>query len=183
MIAAVVLDREVGEQRRHHGGGNAQDDEGEEADQRGGHRAHGGKPGGSERLYEIDDTLHGGPLDRSTVSHASDASVRPGKFCRVHGFHLVNENRPGGPARSNNDPADASRTRRRRRGRGPLAPNAMDRSARRGLRGSLIEHRKLSRRRPKKEKVAKTATFCPAYGHTGSRLCRTDWGGHGGSSV
>src|SRR4051794_28732382 len=35
-------------------------------------------------------------------------------------------------------------------------------------------------RGPKKEKVAKTATFCPAYGHTGSRPRRTDWGGMGG---
>ena len=31
----------------------------------------------------------------------------------------------------------------------------------------------------KKEKVAETATFCPAYGHIGARRCRTDWGAWG----
>src|SRR5262249_22941592 len=35
-----------------------------------------------------------------------------------------------------------------------------------------------------KKKVAEKATFfSPAYGHTGSRRCRTDLGGHGGASV
>jgi len=35
------------------------------------------------------------------------------------------------------------------------------------------------RRVPTKEKVAETATFCPAYGHIGARRCQTDWGAWG----
>ena len=54
----AVLEREIGEQRRHLRRGDPQDDESEEADQRGGHRAHGCEPGRPERLDEVDDAVH-----------------------------------------------------------------------------------------------------------------------------
>ena len=110
------------------------------------------------------------------IWHASDAADRPGKFCRVHGFHLVNEK------------GARDRLHRIMAGGCELAVKPAEEALRENgkfarSRGAWDARQSISRRRPKKEKVAKTATFCPAYGHTGSRPRQTDWGGMGGSSV
>ena len=58
MIAGGVLDREVGEQRRHLRRGDAHDEEGEEADQRDGDRAHRRRCAPRRAFQEVDETLH-----------------------------------------------------------------------------------------------------------------------------
>ena len=76
-IAAEVLGRQVGEHRRHLRRRDAQDDEGEDADQGGGDRAHGGKARRAQRPDEFDEPLHGLCPSHSMDAQASDRSAAP----------------------------------------------------------------------------------------------------------
>ena len=77
--AGGVFNAEIGEQRGHLRRSDAQDNESEEADQRGSDGDHGRQPGGAQTLQEIQQTLGFGTPDRL------------GKYCLWDGFDMVND--------------------------------------------------------------------------------------------
>ncbi len=74
--ARGILDAEIGEQRRHLRRGDAHDDEGEEADERGGDRDHGPEPGGTDALQKVRKPLQAtAPTDSAAFTGKADWAI------------------------------------------------------------------------------------------------------------